>query len=152
MDLNALKSAAGLPEYLNSINSTSVVRPERRHKREKNTVVSIPPASKFHQSQFPLIPYCPTNSVTAKGVSAANVVATIDIPAIYQGSERPPKKYSLTEDLLLRPKYMPTRTVARSNVIRTIRSKVVSVISLLTSSLEEVRDYFTAFMFHYTSN
>ena len=51
---------------------------------------------KFHHSQFPAIPPCATIPVTAKGVSAANVVATIDVPASHQGAERPETKKSLT--------------------------------------------------------
>jgi hypothetical protein len=38
----------------------------------------------YHQSQFPDIPYFATNSVTAKGVSAAKVVATIAVPETNQ--------------------------------------------------------------------
>jgi len=30
----------------------------------------------------------------ARGVSAANVVATMDVPTIHQGSVRPERKYS----------------------------------------------------------
>ena len=42
-----------------------------------------------------------TNSVMARGVSAANVVATIDVPTTHQGSERPDKKYSSVLDAAL---------------------------------------------------
>src|SRR5213083_2739370 len=34
-----------------------------------------------HQSQFPAIPYLTVSPVTTSGVSAANVVATIEVPA-----------------------------------------------------------------------
>ena len=129
MALNPRSKAAGRPEYLNSINSTSVVSPERRHNRAKNTVVNMPPASKFHQSQFPLIPYWPTSSVTAKGVSAAKVVATIEIPAMYQGRERPPKKYSLRVFFLLRPKYRPIKTVDKRRRTRTMMSVVLRIMA-----------------------
>ena len=129
MALNPRSKAAGRPEYLNSINSTSVVSPERRHNRAKNTVVNMPPASKFHQSQFPLIPYWPTSSVTAKGVSAAKVVATIEIPAMYQGRERPPKKYSLSVFFLLRPKYRPIKTVDKRRRTRTMMSVVLRIMA-----------------------
>jgi hypothetical protein len=54
----------------------------------------MPPNAKFHQSQLPAIPFLATNSVTARGVSAANVVATIDMPARYQGRFLPDRKNS----------------------------------------------------------
>ena len=56
--------------------------------------MTIPPNRKFHQSQFPAMPLRATISVTASGVSAANVVATIDVPASHQGSSRPERKNS----------------------------------------------------------
>ena len=46
----------------------------------------------FHQSQLPAMPFCPTSSVTASGVSAANVVATIDIPASHHDNFLPERK------------------------------------------------------------
>jgi hypothetical protein len=52
----------------------------------------------FHHSQFPATPYFATSSVTANGVSTANVVATIDVPANHHGSERPPMKNSVIEE------------------------------------------------------
>ena len=63
--------------------------PERRQSREKKKTVSIPLATKFHQSQLPAIPRVATNPVTTSGVSAANVVATIDVPASHHGTLRP---------------------------------------------------------------
>ena len=90
--LNPLYILAGFPLYLNSISSASVITPERFHSLAKKKVVNSPPAKKFHQSQLPEIPFPLTNSVTAKGVSAAKVVATIEIPAKYHGSFPPPKK------------------------------------------------------------
>jgi hypothetical protein len=47
-----------------------------------------------HQIQFPAMPYFTVRPVTASGVSAANVVATIDVPASHHGTERPDRKYS----------------------------------------------------------
>jgi hypothetical protein len=46
----------------------------------------------FHQSQFPATPYFDTSPATASGVSAAKVVATIEVPANHQGRERPDTK------------------------------------------------------------
>ena len=45
-----------------------------------------------HQSQFPATPFLTTISVTASGVSAEKVVATIVVPAIHQGIERSDRK------------------------------------------------------------
>jgi hypothetical protein len=51
--------------------------------------------TKFHQSQLPAIPFLATKPVTASGVSAAKVVATIDVPASHHGTLRPERKNSL---------------------------------------------------------
>ena len=40
------------------------------------------------------MPFFATSSVTASGVSAAKVVATMEVPAIHHLKERPPMKYS----------------------------------------------------------
>jgi hypothetical protein len=50
--------------------------------------------------------------VTASGVSAANVVATIDVPAIHHGRLRPETKYStkLAPALPLNHRPMPRLT------------------------------------------
>ena len=52
----------------------------------------IPEIAPFHQSQLPATPYFATSPATASGVSAANVVATIEVPASHQGSDRPETK------------------------------------------------------------
>src|SRR5688500_15849497 len=57
----------------------------------------------FHHSQLPATPLAATMPVTASGVSAANVVATMDVPASHQGSDRPETKNSLT--------FLPARLV-----------------------------------------
>ena len=49
----------------------------------------------FHHIQLPAMPFLATMPVTARGVSAAKLVATIDVPAIHQGSVRPERKYSV---------------------------------------------------------
>ena len=46
----------------------------------------------FHQIQLPEIPFLLTMPATKSGVSAAKVVATIDVPATHQVKLRPPKK------------------------------------------------------------
>ena len=50
------------------------------------------PSAAFHQSQLPATPLVATMPVTASGVSAANVVATIDVPANHHGRSRPDRK------------------------------------------------------------
>src|SRR5215475_2074831 len=67
----------------------------RRHNRAKKNTVSIPLISMFHHNQFPATPCDDTKPVTTSGVSAANVVATIDAPASHHGTARPEMKYSL---------------------------------------------------------
>ncbi len=54
----------------------------------------MPPSAKAHQNQFPASPCSAMRPCTASGVSAANVVATMDVPAIHHGSARPDTKYS----------------------------------------------------------
>ena len=54
----------------------------------------MPLASRFHHSQFPATPLRATSPVTTSGVSAANVVATMEVPASHQGTFRPERKYS----------------------------------------------------------
>ena len=56
----------------------------------------MPLATKLHHSQLPAIPPFATMPVTASGVSAANVVATIEVPASHHGMFRPERKNSLT--------------------------------------------------------
>ena len=46
----------------------------------------------FHHSQLPAMPRVATRPVTTSGVSAANVVATIDVPASHQGTFLPERK------------------------------------------------------------
>ena len=54
----------------------------------------MPLATKVHHSQFPATPFFATIPVTASGVSAAKVVATMDVPASHQGTLRPERKNS----------------------------------------------------------
>ena len=53
----------------------------------------------FHHSQFPATPLLATMPVTASGVSAANVVATMEVPASHHGNDRPETKNSETLSL-----------------------------------------------------
>jgi hypothetical protein len=46
---------------------------------------------------LPAIPYFTVRPVTTSGVSAAKVVATIDVPASHHGSVRPERKNSSLE-------------------------------------------------------
>ncbi len=56
----------------------------------------MPLRAMLHQIQFPAMPFLATSPVTARGVSAAKVVATIEVPASHQTTFRPPTKKSLT--------------------------------------------------------
>ena len=51
----------------------------------------------FHHSQLPAMPYRATMPVTASGVSAAKVVATMLVPASHHETLRPPAKNSSTD-------------------------------------------------------
>src|SRR4051812_47280508 len=66
----------------------------RRQRRAKKNTVSMPLISMFHHSQLPATPLLATMPVTTRGVSAANVVATIDAPASHHATCRPEMKYS----------------------------------------------------------
>ena len=66
--------------------------PARRHRRAKKNTVSMLPNAALHQIQLPAMPFRATRPATASGVSAANVVATIDVPASHQGRLRPLRK------------------------------------------------------------
>src|SRR5687767_8526321 len=68
----------------------------------------MPLITKLHHTQLPETPLVPTSPATASGVSTANVVATIDVPASHHGSERPERKYSLT--------FLPARRVYASPI------------------------------------
>ncbi len=56
------------------------------------------------------MPCVATMPVTASGVSAANVVATIEVPAIHQGRVRPERKYSVMSVPARRWNQSPTPT------------------------------------------
>ena len=59
----------------------------------------MPLNRKLHQNQLAAMPYFATWPVTQSGVSAANVVATIEVPASHQVTCRPETKKSLVEAL-----------------------------------------------------
>ncbi len=56
----------------------------------------MPLITRFHHSQLPAMPFAATMPVTASGVSAAKVVATMEVPASHQGRDRPERKNSET--------------------------------------------------------
>src|SRR5262245_35054348 len=125
---NTRNVAAGLPLYRTSANSTSVITCARRQRRAKKNTVSMPLINMFHQSQLPATPCDDTNPVTTSGVSAANVVATIDAPASHQGTARPEMKYSLrlSPPRFVKANPMPAdrmkyaATIAQSTTVRFI--------------------------------
>ena len=70
--------------------------------------MSIPLITNDHQSQFPAMPYFTVSPVTTSGVSAAKVVATIEVPASHHGIARPERKYSVGEAPARPEKTTPT--------------------------------------------
>ena len=90
--LKPLKNLAAFPEYRSVINSASVGTQARCHNFAYRNTVNIPLNIKFHHIQFPAIPFIATIPVIASGVSAANVVATMEMPAAHHGISLPPMK------------------------------------------------------------
>ena len=80
----------------------------------------MPLISMFHHNQFPATPCAATRPVTTSGVSAANVVATIDAPASHHGTCRPEMKYSL--------RLSPPRFV-NANPIAAVKTKYAATIA-----------------------
>ena len=65
--------------------------------------METPVSTNAHHTQLPATPLRRTMSVTRFGVSALNVVATIDNPASHHGTARPDAKYSDVFLLARRP-------------------------------------------------
>jgi len=103
-----------------------------RQSLAKKKVANIPPIKPFHHSQLPLTPLCATNSVTNSGVSAAKVVATIEVPAIHQGKFRPPKKKLSTFFPACLVKVSPTPNINTKNKTIINQSIICNVIVLLS--------------------
>ena len=78
----------------------------------------------FHHSQLPAMPWFATSSVTANGVSAAKVVATILVPATHQGRLLPDVKYSTMLPDALREKYSPIPKAKTKYKITNAQSRV----------------------------
>src|SRR3954464_14440435 len=93
--------------------------PDRPHSRAKKNTVETPVSTNAHQTQFPATPLRRTMSVTRFGVSALNVVATIDNPASHQGTARPDAKNS---DVL-----RPARPAKNSAGPKQIRSEAATM-------------------------
>jgi hypothetical protein len=89
----------------------------------------MPLKRKDHQSQFPATPFSRTIPVTNKGVSAAKVVATIDVPNNHHDLSRPDKKNS---ELLLparRATNNPTTKLMAKKNAMIVQSRRVSFMS-----------------------
>ncbi len=84
----------------------------RRQRRAKKNTVSMPLMTMFHHSQLPATPWLATRPVTSRGVSAANVVATMEVPASHHGTSRPDRKYS---DRLSPARFVKTRPIVVEN-------------------------------------
>src|SRR5437016_12755701 len=104
---------------------------ERRQRRAKRKTVIMPLKRKLHQNQFAAMPFFATCPVTQRGVSAANVVATIEVPASHQETSRPETKKSFVEALAFLRKYRPMRRLTRKYAPTTIQSPSVIFIGVL---------------------
>ncbi len=102
--------AAGFPLYRISASSVSVRTFARRQNREKKNTANMPISAPFHQYQLPAMPRLATRPLTARGVSAAKVVATMDVPSIHQGMPWPEAKYSFTDEVDFFEWYSPNPT------------------------------------------
>ena len=69
---------------------------------------------KAHHCQLPATPWVRTMFATRFGVSLEKVVATSDMPASHQGTDRPPAKNS---DVLL-PERLPNASAGRKQINR----------------------------------
>jgi hypothetical protein len=83
-----------------------------------------------HQNQFPAIPSVATSPAIARGVSAAKVVATIEVPASHQGSVRPATKKASVFFDALRACHAPQPNARIRYATMMLRSRVVSRASL----------------------
>src|SRR3954447_7666521 len=88
--------------------------PDRRHSRAKKKTVDTPVSTNAHHTQLPATPLRRTMSVTRLGVSALNVVATMERPASHQGTERPEAKNSD----VLRPARSPKNSAGPKQIRR----------------------------------
>ena len=94
---------------MNSISVTARVRRQRFAKKNTVTSVLIPP---LHHNQLAYTPCSRTIPATNRGVSEENVVATMDVPAMYHGRERPATKNSAVPAAALLAKYAPMPSAA----------------------------------------
>ena len=122
-------NAADRPVYRSSTNSTSVRIPARRQRRANKKTVSMLPSAPFHHNQLPAIPLVPTRPVTTSGVSAANVVATIEVPASHQGRSLPERKYCVRLEPARRAYQVATANGMASVSVRAIQSSAVKDMS-----------------------
>lgn len=104
------------------MSSKSVDAPDLFQSFEKKNTVTNPPTDIYHQIQFPAIP-CPRMiSVTARGVSAAKVVATMAVPATNQDKLPSAWKYSFV-DFCLERKRSKMRTMTTKGKRKNTKSK-----------------------------
>jgi len=80
----------------------------------KNTP-SIVTGTWHHQNQFCATPLVTTQPASVSGVSAAKVVATMEVPSSHQGVEPPEVKYSRT---LLRPRRLQATPIANDRTMK----------------------------------
>src|SRR3990172_6950321 len=83
----------------------------------------MPVKTNAHQTQFPATPWRRTMSVTRLGVSLLKVVATIEMPASHQGTERPETKNSEVLLPARLPKYKEGKKHTISEMIMITQSR-----------------------------
>src|SRR5689334_3712236 len=87
------------------------------------------------------MPFRATMPVTASGVSAAKVVATIEVPASHHGTFRPERKYSERFEPARRRYAMPTTMLIRKYAATMVQSSQVSVMRRRASGLRWLDDW-----------
>ena len=117
-----------MSRYSNSVSTLALL-----HNLAKKKVVSIPLISKLHHCQLLDIPDFLMISVTYNGVSAANVVATMDNPAMYHGKFLPPRKKSAREEEALSFSLSPIITNNNRSPMMILQSKKAN--SIIDNSL-----------------
>ena len=85
-----------------------------------------------HQNQFPAIPSVAINPAMARGVSAAKVVATIEVPASHHGSVRPAAKKATVLLEALRACQAPQPNTRVRYATMMLLSRIVSGVSEAT--------------------
>ena len=127
------QSVARPGAYRIASNSISVNAPERRHSLAKKNTDTKTPSTPIHQNQLAYMPCSLTRPATNSGVSDEKLVATIEVPAINHGSERPATKKSSALRLALRANAMPIPAAASTKSATMAQSMPVITVCALSA-------------------